>query len=596
MVRFTTFGLVAGVSGSCHDASHLDVEAMVMSGTENPRMILVGKDKYELCDLLEIATVKPTCRVLGFTGWNVCDLQGCKLVRGDPMLDEKLISSLTGLVTDGVLNHIKEESARLILEEDNCTGADEYVVPHVDCSGPVIGPDDATQVHYDVNNDDMGCFVKEQRNNNCYNYGNDIVTNTFAQPGRGGGACAPGTRPCVPNTCDDVMNGAIKDGLTWVGTELPTELPAKGHYVSLHIWPNSNFHWIRMDANKKWSHKPGGSPVRNYDNNNEEIADPSQADFSPWTQHCGYMLTVPSEVEPTVTVSSSFCTEEEINVETLVFSGTDNPSFTLNDHQKRSFCGLVNENDQAVPTCRVLGFTGWRVCVGTNCRTFRGQKMIDTLFMSALDVSEEVFSHIQEETNRLLTSSDNCHQTEDLAENSDCTAPVVGPDDPALIHFDLQNDNQGCWVTERSKNNCYDYGNDIVTNTFAQPGRGSGVCPPGSHPCVPNTCEDVKNAAVSDGLSWVGTDLPTELPQDGHYVSLHIWPNQNFHWIRMDADQKWSHKPGSTAARNYDNNNEEITDPGQAEFSPWTQHCGYMLSVPSKVVSTLNSPQHPVAV
>ena len=87
---------------------------------------------------------------------------------------------------------------------------------------------------------------------------------------------------------------AESDGLVWHGTELPDALPVSGHYVSLHIWPDSNFHWLRMDANKYWSHKPGGSPVRNVDNNGDLIDDPAKADVSPWTQHCGYMLAKPS--------------------------------------------------------------------------------------------------------------------------------------------------------------------------------------------------------------------------------------------------------------------------------------------------------------
>jgi hypothetical protein len=296
MFRSTALGLVVGTSASCHDSNEVVVEAVVMSGTENPQMSFTGNDKKELCDLLEASVVQPTCRVLGFTGWNVDG----KMFRGDSSLDAKLISSLSGQISDEVLDHIKEEAVRLSLGNDNCVDADDNFTPQADCTGPVIGPDDPTQIHYDVNNDNMGCFKTEQRNNNCYNYGNDIVTNTFAQPGRGGGACAPGSRPCVANTCDDVKNAAIKDGLTWVGTELPTELPVNGHYLSLHIWPNSNFHWIRMDADMKWSHKPGGSAVRNYDNNQKEITDPGQADFSPWTQHCGYMLSVPSEVAPTL--------------------------------------------------------------------------------------------------------------------------------------------------------------------------------------------------------------------------------------------------------------------------------------------------------
>ena len=51
-----------------------------------------------------------------------------------------------------------------------------------------------------------------------------------------------------------------------------------------------------MDANFSWSHKPGGSPVRNMDNNGEPISDPAKADVSPWSTHCGYLLAKPSAV------------------------------------------------------------------------------------------------------------------------------------------------------------------------------------------------------------------------------------------------------------------------------------------------------------
>jgi len=45
-----------------------------------------------------------------------------------------------------------------------------------------------------------------------------------------------------------------------------------------------------------WSHKPGGSRVRNVDNRGRKIDDPAQADVSPWSTHCGYMRTKPSNV------------------------------------------------------------------------------------------------------------------------------------------------------------------------------------------------------------------------------------------------------------------------------------------------------------
>lgn len=290
--------------------------------------------------------------------------------------------------------------------------------------------------------------------------------------------------------------------------------------------------------------------------------------------------------------ASAFCQEGSIEVEALVLSGTENPRVTLTDEHKQVFCDAAAQATAPVRTCRVLGFTGWRVCSENKCQIFRGDAAIDAVLLDAVqnELSEAVLAHIQEETARLLSSNDDCD--DDFVEvnsTASCQGPIVGPDDPTKVIYDVDHDDQGCFVTKQSKNNCYNYGTDILTNTFAQPGRGSGVCPPGKRPCVPNDCEDVKNAAISDGLTWVGTDLPTELPEKGHYVSLHIWPNSNFHWIRMDGNLKWSHKPGGSPVKNVDNNHKLISDPAKANFSPWTQHCGYLHVVPSKVVSTLNA-------
>jgi len=151
---------------------------------------------------------------------------------------------------------------------------------------PIKGGDGIPK--YDPKTDCGGCFITKEPNNNCYNYGTDILTNTFAQPGRGTG------QKWQKNTCDDVKRAAIADGLQWLGTTLPSQKPAVGHYITLLIWPNNNFHWVRLDDNGKWSHKAGGTPVKNKDNKGLDITDPSKQDFSPWSQFCGYMLVVPS--------------------------------------------------------------------------------------------------------------------------------------------------------------------------------------------------------------------------------------------------------------------------------------------------------------
>jgi len=154
---------------------------------------------------------------------------------------------------------------------------------------PIRGPD--TDLTYDPVHDDYGCFVTKQWDNNCYNYSSDVLTNTFAQPGRGT------KQKWKENTCEDVKRAALSDGLQWVGTDLPTELPSKGHYIALLIWPGTNFHWLRMDKSKYWSHKPGGTEVRNIDNSGEIVSDPSKQDFSPWTEYCGVFLVLPSKIQ-----------------------------------------------------------------------------------------------------------------------------------------------------------------------------------------------------------------------------------------------------------------------------------------------------------
>lgn len=301
-------------------------------------------------------------------------------------------------------------------------------------------------------------------------------------------------------------------------------------------------------------------------------------------------------------VSARVCdVDAPLSVEALVFSGTPNPQVTLSEEKRQALCDIVTSGNSAVkvPTCRVLGFTGWQACAGDDCDVFRGHSDIDELLMPAFDFeTDDVMQHVKEESQRLSSGDGDVHCPEEEPQevpDSDCTGPIRGSDDAHDIHYDVQNDVNGCFVTKQSDNNCYNYGNDVLTNTFAQPGRGTGVCPPNTRPCVENTCEAVKNAAIHDGLQWVGTELPTSLPEKGHYVSLHIWPNSNFHWLRMDANMKWSHKPGGSPVRNYDNNHDEIVDPSKADVSPWSQHCGYLLSIPSGATIKATAPSLVVA-
>jgi hypothetical protein len=134
--------------------------------------------------------------------------------------------------------------------------------------------------------------------------------------------------------------------------------------------------------------------------------------------------------------------------------------------------------------------------------------------------------------------------------------------------------NPGKWNDHGSiqhNNNCYNFANDEITMTFAQPGRAHG-CYPYSY----NNCVDVHAGAVCDGLVPIsGGSSPC--PDDMHRVYLVVWPGADYHWYRQDIPAgMWSHKPGSTEATDRDGSGQLISNPETADTWPYTLHCGYM--------------------
>lgn len=123
-----------------------------------------------------------------------------------------------------------------------------------------------------------------QGHNNCYNYGCDIQTNTYAQPGRAHGILL--NWPADMN-CTAVTNGAQADGLVPVNCDQGCGCSACRHQVALVISPGWDYHWYRKDRDGKWSHKMGGSPATNLDNSGNIITDPRTADRGSYSIFCG---------------------------------------------------------------------------------------------------------------------------------------------------------------------------------------------------------------------------------------------------------------------------------------------------------------------
>ena len=122
-----------------------------------------------------------------------------------------------------------------------------------------------------------------QKRNNCYNYGTDMPSSVFAQPGAGGGT------PVTVETCAARSAGAMADGL--VPHADMTPCTGCCHLIALVVRPAApiqDFHFYRRDADGTWSHKPGRTPATTLDNAGRAITDPRTADRGLYTDFCGF--------------------------------------------------------------------------------------------------------------------------------------------------------------------------------------------------------------------------------------------------------------------------------------------------------------------
>lgn len=137
-------------------------------------------------------------------------------------------------------------------------------------------------------------------------------------------------------------------------------------------------------------------------------------------------------------------------------------------------------------------------------------------------------------------------------------------------------------LTVQHNNNCYNYGCDIQTNTYAQPGEAAG------QKWTALDCPAVTKAAKADGLKSVSNENGCGCSDCHHLVALVVKPSgsKDYHWYRRDRDGKWSHKMAWTPCTNLDDSNNIITDPKTADRGAYTVFCGYFCVNKSKVTIT----------
>jgi hypothetical protein len=147
--------------------------------------------------------------------------------------------------------------------------------------------------------------------------------------------------------------------------------------------------------------------------------------------------------------------------------------------------------------------------------------------------------------------------------------------------YEVSQYNPGFWNNNAfvmDHNNCYNYARNWRTDTFAQPGRAHGA---GTSTMA---CNTVTAAAMADGLKKRCNCLPeSEYPR--RLMALVIAPGADYHWYRHQRGGFWGHKPGHTAARNWDNSNAIITNPETCNRGPYVNFCDYFYAGKSVVIN-----------
>lgn len=271
------------------------------SGLPNPTWELTEKDAQTLSELLQ-AERKPTnfkspasVAKLGYRG-----IQITSVAQAVPLSISRIFDGVIETSGSDSLNFVDDNSeVESFIIKTACTALSEEEVQYIqgNIEKNVEGGAAANLQNIDLltvppynpgkwNNDP---YIR--RSNNCYNYANDKITNTFAQPGRGSGQVGP-----YPYSCSGTGSASERDGQKSISN--PDMTPAEGQIIALVVSTTPGFldyHWYRRDSNTMWSHKPGQTPATNRDNSGRLISNPRTCNRGPYNNFCGFYLCIPSQ-------------------------------------------------------------------------------------------------------------------------------------------------------------------------------------------------------------------------------------------------------------------------------------------------------------
>jgi hypothetical protein len=277
------------------------------------------------------------------------------------------------------------------------------------------------------------------------------------------------------------------------------------------------------------------------------------------------------------------------------FAGRENPSLIVEGEEAREILVEISRNKGILTAVDAgyqgLGFRGviiqptddtagqhyglppiCKIAGGASTNEAKAQEIAERLIKTVLRAGpgDGIAFPAQFETHLLDLLRETPTSAYDTTEDESAPAPAAAAAPKATCFIELGAFNPGFWNDPNhiGKNNCYNYASNKRTDTFAQPGRGSG------HIYTALSCPAVTAAAISDGLHHRFDCFPdTEKPR--WLVAMVVAPGYDYHWYRKQKEGFWGHKPGGTAARNTDNNGSVVHNPETCARAPYTDFCGY---------------------
>lgn len=270
-----------------------------------------------------------------------------------------------------------------------------------------------------------------------------------------------------------------------------------------------------------------------------------------------------------------------IKVTLHIYSGRPDPTWELSDEQAREFIERVGKIEKRVPAESLeryggLGYSGFTIdsvgekALGEKVGIYKGSINLAHSDFNLSDDNLELEQWILSTADKNLSEDIKVYVNQELLNKK----KLIYPEELATKIAPAYNPEK--WNSNPTTckcNNCYNYANDKITNDFAQPGLGSGQC------WTDLNCSEVTTAAQRDGQISVSSFSSN--PDNGHFIALVSWPDNDYHWFRLDNNNYWSHKPGRSPARDWDESKNSIKDPRTCNRGPYTDFCGFFKCIPA---------------